>query len=128
MWSADEERYREAFLSMLEYYMDRAEATAERGRKNQAKFNADGSYWFWEYERSRSGDQFERLMRHFREGTILAPMTPLILCYGAQGVESTLRGLYYAGRLERRYGVRFLLAQPIPNAIRTYRLRLKTGG
>ncbi len=119
MWSADEEAYREAFISMLEYYMDRAEATADRGRKNQAKFNADGSYWFWEYERSR-GERFERLMRHFRQGTIVTPMTPLILCYGAQGVESVLRGLYYAGRLERRYGVRFLLAQPMENQTQPY--------
>lgn len=115
LWSADEATYRRAFIGMLDYYMDRAEATADRGWKNQAKFNADGSYWFWEYERNKTSAEFARLMDHFKNGTIMAPMTPLILTYGAQGVESVLRGLYYAGRLERRYGVRFVLAQPMEN-------------
>jgi alpha-mannosidase len=115
LWSGDESAYRAAFIRMLDYYMARAEATADRGRKNQAKFNADGSLWFWEYERTKSRAEFERLMNHFRDGAILAPMTPLILTYGSQGVESVLRGLYYAGRLERRYGVRFVLAQPMEN-------------
>ncbi len=115
LWSGDESAYRGAFIRMLDYYMARAEATADRGWKNQAKFNTDGSYWFWEYERNRSRADFERLMDHFRAGTIIAPMTPLVLTYGAQGVESVLRGLYYAGRLERRFGVRFVLAQPMEN-------------
>ncbi len=115
MWSGDESAHRRAFIRMLDYYMARAEATADRGWKNQAKFKADGSYWFWEYERNRSRSDFERLMNHFRDGTILAPMTPLVLTYGAQGVESVLRGLYYTGRLERRFGVRFVLAQPMEN-------------
>ena len=34
-------------------------------------------------------------------------MTTLVSCYGGQPAEAVLRGMYYAGRLERRFGFRF---------------------
>src|SRR5437868_4998777 len=50
MWSGDEAQYRAAFLAMLDYYMNQAEATAGNGPDARAKFNCDGSLWVWEYE------------------------------------------------------------------------------
>ena len=42
-------------------------------------------------------------------------MTTLACCYGGQPAEAVLRGMYYAGRLERRYGLRFPLAVAMEN-------------
>ena len=42
-------------------------------------------------------------------------MTTLVSCYGGQPAEAVLRGMYYAGRLERRFGLRFSLAVAMEN-------------
>ena len=51
-WSGDAATYRQAFLDMLDYYLDRVEATAGAPDDYQARFNCDGSLWLWEAEAS----------------------------------------------------------------------------
>lgn len=47
-----------------------------------------------------------RLAERIRDGHITIPYNTLISCYGAQPAEAVLRGMYLAGSLERRYGLR----------------------
>lgn len=56
-------------------------------------------------------------MARIKDGTIGAPLNTLVSCYGGQPVEAVLRGLYYAGRLERRYDLRFRLANATENQV-----------
>lgn len=110
LWSANESQYRTAFLQMLDYYLDQADATAGDASEFQSRFSADGAYWLWTYETNRSAAAFERLIGRMKSGHITAPMTLLHLGYGAMPAEAVLRSLYYAGRLERSYGLKFKLA------------------
>ena len=62
LWTMDEEGYRKAFLEMLDYYLDQIDATANNPLAFQARWNCDGSFWLWTYERNKSAAEFDRLM------------------------------------------------------------------
>ncbi len=121
-WSGDDLQYRTAFLSMLDYYMDQAEATASNPPDQRGRFNCDGSLWVWEYEHNRSEADFDRLVSHLADGSITMPKNTLITLYGAMPAEAILRDMYYAGRLERRYGLAFPMVVPMENQV------LQSGG
>ena len=115
MWTADEAAYRDAFVTMLDYYIALAEKTAGEPPQWQSRWSCDGSYWLWTYERERGVESFNRLIAQLRRGHISAPLNALVSCYGGQPAEAVLRGMYYAGRLERRYGLRFRQAVAMEN-------------
>lgn len=114
-WTANETVYRQAFVDMLDFYLDLADTTAGNPPDYRSRWACDGSFWLWEYERNRSPAQFQRLIDNIRSGHISAPMTPLVILYGGAPAETVLRGLYYSGRLERRFGLDFDLAVSMEN-------------
>ncbi len=115
VWSGTAAQYRTAFQAMLDFYMSQAEATAANPSDSRGRFNCDCSLWAWEYEHARSAADFTRLADHLRAGDISMPLNPAVLCYGGSSTESVLRGMYYAGRLERRLGMRFPLVAAMEN-------------
>lgn len=114
-WTADGATYTGVFTSMLDFYMAQAESTAANPSDARGRFNTDCSLWMWDYERHRSPAQFNRLMGHVATGNISMPLNNAVLCYGGTPAEAVLRSMYYAGRLERRFGVRFRLAAAMEN-------------
>ena len=114
-WTADDVTYRAAFLGMLDFYMAQAESTASNPVDSRGRFNADCSLWMWEYERNKTPAQFARLMNHVRAGDISMPLNAAVICYGGSPAEAVLRSMYYAGRLERRFALRFPLAVAMEN-------------
>jgi alpha-mannosidase len=122
MWVADASACRAAFLEMLDYYLDLADSTSGAESDFQSRFACDGSYWIRTYEQSRTASQFERLIGRIRSGHITVPMTLLNLCYGGMPAEAILRSLYYAGNLERRYGLKFKLTLAQENQALPYGL------
>jgi alpha-mannosidase len=104
-WSGDAAQYRRAFLDTLDYYMDQAESTADRPVDGRSRYNVDGSLWIWEYEHTRPPAEFARLIDHVRAGNISVPFQSLVLLLGAMPTEAVLRDMYYAGSLERRFGL-----------------------
>jgi len=123
-WAAGEERYREVFLSTLDYYLDQADATIAAGNapEHQGRWNCDGSFWMWEYGRNRTAVQFQRLIDRIKSGHISVPLNALCVCLGGAPLEAIVRGMYYAGKMERQYGVRFRLAYTLENATQPYGL------
>ncbi len=115
LWAADEETYARVFVDLLDFHLRLADETAANPAPYRNRFNCDGSFWLWMYERRKSAAEFARLMGRVKDGTISAPLNTLVSCYGAQPAEAVLRGLYYAGRLERRYDVRFPLVAAMEN-------------
>jgi alpha-mannosidase len=115
MWTADEEFYRRAFLEMIDFYLDEIDHTAQRSSDQQARWNCDGSLWMWTYEKHRTKPQFERLIARLRSGHMSVPLTTAVSCYGAMPAEAVLRSMYYAGSVERQYGLRFPLAVAMEN-------------
>jgi alpha-mannosidase len=110
MWKTGESGYRQAFLDMLDYYLDLADQTAGKSADYRSRFNPDGSFWVRVYEQNRTTAKFNRLIGRIKDGSISVPVTLLNLCYGAMPAEAVLRSMYYAGQLERNYGLDLKLA------------------
>jgi hypothetical protein len=115
MWPADADTYANVFVEMLDWHLKLADETATNAPAYRNRFNCDGSYWLWNYEQKKTPAEFARLIERIKDGTISAPLNTVVSCYGGQPVEAVLRGMYYAGRLERRYGLRFPLAVAMEN-------------
>ena len=115
MWTGNEAQYDSAFVKMLDYYLNQIEATKHNAPDFQARFNCDGSFWLKVYEEYRSPAQFNRLVAALRSGHISSPLNMLVSTYGAQPTEAVLRGMYYAGHMERRLNLRFPLAVCMEN-------------
>lgn len=114
-WTADDAAYRTAFGSMIDYYLDLADSTAGNPSDYRSRWHCDGSLWLWEYERTRTPAQFQRLIGAIRSGSISAPLNPLVVNNGASPAEAIIRGMYYPGRLERRNTLRFRVAISMEN-------------
>ena len=114
-WTADDVQYRAAFIETLDYYLGQIDKTQNDPDPFQTRWNCDGTLWLWEYEHNKSAAEFERLMKRVADGHISCPLNALVSTYGAQPAEAVLRGMYYAGDLERRFGVRFPMAVSMEN-------------
>lgn len=110
MWTGNEEAYRRSFVKMLDYYLDLADKTAKRPSELQSRWHADGSFWIWTFEKDKRPAEFERLISRIRDGHISFPLNALVSTYGGTPTEAVLRGMYYAGSLERRFGLQIPLA------------------
>ncbi len=115
MWTANEAAYDSAFVHMLDYYLRQIDSTKKNVPDYQARFNCDGSYWLKAYESYRSTAQFQHLIAAIKSGHISSPLNLLVSCYGAQPTEAIIRGMYYAGALERKYKMRFSMAGSMEN-------------
>ena len=115
MWTADEAKYDSAFVKMLDYYLHQIDSTRNNPSDFQARFNTDGSIWLKAYEKYRSPAQFNKLIAAIKSGHISSPLNMLVSCYGAQPTEAVIRGMYYAGQLERKFKLRFTLAGSMEN-------------
>lgn len=115
MWTADADTYANVFVEMIDFHLKLADETAANPSPYRNRFNADGSLWLAAYEQRKSPAEFARLISRIRDGTISVPLNTLVSCYGGQPVETVLRGMYYAGRIERAHGLRFPLAVAMEN-------------
>src|SRR4051794_14359096 len=61
MWTVDSETYAAVFVDMLDYYLALADATEANPSPYQSRFNPDGSFWLWTYERKKSPAEFDHL-------------------------------------------------------------------
>src|SRR6185436_4128762 len=122
IWSDTEENYEKHFVRMLDYYLAEADATAGEPPAFRSRFSTDGSYWLKVYERTKTPQEFARLMGRIRDGHIGCPIVTLALCYGGMPAEAVIRSMYYPGRLERKYGVRFPVAHDMENQTTPYGL------
>lgn len=119
-WTAGEGVYRQAFLETIDYYLDLADATADNSPEHQSRWNCDGSFWMWTYEKNKSSADFQRLINRIKSGHISVPLNALCICPGGAPTEAVLRGMYYSGKIERQYDLRFRLAYLIENQTLPY--------
>jgi alpha-mannosidase len=117
MWSADEITYDSAFVQMIDAWIANNNATNANPPDYQTKFNCDGSYWAWAYEKSRTPAQFQTFINQVKAERIIVPMNPLVITYGCVPTEATLRGMYYAGELQRKYNLKFDIAQSMEDQV-----------
>lgn len=122
MWAGDEATYRQAFLDMIDFYLAQADRTAGSAAPYRGRFNLDGTFWIWEYERNRSAADVARLVNRIKDGHISVPLNPLVTVYGGMPAEAVLRSMYYAGQLERRFGLRIPIAVAMEDQTHPYGL------
>ena len=121
-WTADGEAYRQAFLEMLDYYLDLTETTQNEAYEHQSRFNCDGNFWMWVYEKNKSAQEFQRLIDQIKSGHISIPYNALVSCLGGTPAEAVIRGMYYAGAMERKYDLDLSLAVAMENQTLPYGL------
>jgi alpha-mannosidase len=114
-WTADLPTYERVFTEMLDYYLDLADQTQNEPSEFQSRWNCDGSYWVWVYEKNKSQADFGRLVERIRSGHISVPLNALCICPGGAPAEAVLRGMYYPGKLERRHNLRLPIAYSMEN-------------
>ncbi|MEO8765507.1 MAG: T9SS type A sorting domain-containing protein [Ginsengibacter sp.] len=117
MWTADAATYDNAFITMIDTWMANNNATNANAPDYQTKFNFDGTYWAWSYEKQKTAAQFQALMNQVKNERIVIPMNPLIITYGCVPAEATLRGMYYAGELQRKYSIPFDMSMSMENQV-----------
>ena len=121
-WTADEATYKQAFLKMLDYYLDLADSTQNNKPEFQSRWNCDGSYWMWVYQKNKTASQFQRLIDRIKDGHVSVPLNALVVCLGGAPAEAVIRGMYYPGKIEREFGVNFDLAISMENMTLPYGL------
>jgi alpha-mannosidase len=117
MWSADEPTYDTAFVNMIDAWMANNNATSNNLPDYQTKFNCDGTYWAWAYEKHKTAGQFQDFINQIKNEKIVLPMNPLIITYGCVPAEAAIRGMYYAGELQRKYNIPFEMAMSMENQV-----------
>lgn len=122
LWSANEAFYENYFSTGLEYYLQQMAATDSAPSDQRMRWNADGTLWLSTYEKHHTASEFSALMDRFREGRLNAPMNTLVSVHGGSPLEVVLRDMYYAGRLERRFNVKFDLAIAMENQVMSFGL------
>ncbi len=122
MWTGNEEEYRQAFIEMLDHYLDLADKTKKEPSEFQSRWHCDGTIWLWNYERNKTAPEFARLIENIRDGHISVPLNALVSTYGGTPMEAILRGMYYAGSIERRFNLRLPLAIAMENQTLPYGL------
>ena len=112
VWSANEAVYKNAMLTTLDKYLFQIDSTIAAGLpfRLQAKYNCDGSFWFWLYEKNRNAAQMNNLVEKVKSGHVTVPYNPLAVLYGGMPIEASLRGMYYGGHLQKKYGIDMKLA------------------
>lgn len=115
MWSGDETQYDSAFVKTLDFHLRKIDSTKNNPTNFQDRFNCDGSYWLKTYQKYRSTKEFDKLIAAIKSGHISSQLNSVVSTYGAQPTEAAIRGMYYAGQLERKYNLRFTMAQAMEN-------------
>jgi alpha-mannosidase len=115
LWSGNEATYAKVLDDMSDLYLNEMDATATQPEDYQMKWVADGSFWMWNYQQTKTAAQFARFMSRVSDGHITVPLNAMVSVYGGQPTEAVLRGMYYAGHMERAYNLRFPLAVAMEN-------------
>jgi alpha-mannosidase len=115
MWTADEATYRASFKAMIDYYINQNNLTANNPSFYQNRFNLDGYFWAYVYEKDKTPAQFQTFINQVKAGKFSIPYNGLVSCYGGMPAEGVLRGMYYPGYLQRKYGINMTLAVSMEN-------------
>lgn len=126
-WNADLATYENAFVDMLDYYLQKAKETAgeipgipAELPQFQSRFHADGTNWLWTYRQRKTPAEFDALIAKIRSGHISVNMLSNVMNGGGMPTEAYIRSMLFAGQLERDYGLEFELATFMENQTLPY--------
>lgn len=114
-WEADTTLYKVELPKMIDYYLNQLQFTKNNPPSEQTKYNCDGTIHLWYYEQTRTQAQFQQLIDKIKSGHISVMANTEITTFGPVPAEAVIRDLYYAGSLERKYGISFPMAMSQEN-------------
>ena len=114
-WTADEKGYELVALHEIDYYLDLADQTANLPGPYQSRYNLDGAWYAYVYQKNKNAQEFQRLIDQIKSGHISLPLNHVVSTYGGQPTEAILRGMYWSGMLERQYDLDLDLAVSMEN-------------
>lgn len=117
MYYADEKGYDTLFVNMIDKWMANNNATSTKPPDYQTKFICDGTYWAWVYAKKKTAAQFQSFMNQVKSEKMVITMNPLIVTYGCVPAEATIRGMYYAGELKKKYSIPMDMAIAMENQV-----------
>ncbi len=115
LWSGTVADHEQWIPQMIDHYLDLNDATANNPAPYRNKWNCDGWYWVEIYKRNRPAAQFDRLIAQLQSGQMTVPLNGLVCTHGGNTTEGVIRSGYYAGRLQRQYGIDIPLAISMEN-------------
>lgn len=126
-WNADLATYEDAFVDMLDYYLQMARETSGEVPgipaelpQFQSRFHADGTNWLWTYRQRKTQAEFDELIAKIKSGHISVNMLSNVMNGGGMPTEAYIRSMLFAGQLERDYGLKFELATFMENQTLPY--------
>jgi alpha-mannosidase len=121
-WEGTADTYVTVLHDILVENLNRIDATISEPLAHQHKFNCDGTLWVWNYDKEypNNPEYLTRLINRIRDGHVSIPLNALCLCLGGTPAEGVLRGMYYAGSIERRFNLDIDLVYIVENQTLPY--------
>ncbi|MFC2124909.1 glycosyl hydrolase-related protein [Bacteroidota bacterium] len=110
MWNGDEEYWYDLSLKMAEFYLKLGEGSANNQPDRRSRWNYDVAWVLYMLEKRTSPEFFTRIIEQIKNGQASVPYSFTLQTYGGATAETILRGFYYGGYLERKYGIDIDLA------------------
>ena len=116
MWNNEEADYQKMIVEMTNWYLNLNQGTRNAAYELRNKWNFDCSYWLWVLEHKKDSAYFARVIQQIKDSLMSVPYNFVLPTFGATPAEAVIRGMYYSGYLERKYGIPIKLAVAQENA------------
>jgi alpha-mannosidase len=110
MWNATEDEWYKYNFDMAKFYLNIGESTKGNAPEARSKWNYDVAWTLDMMEKRAPKEFLDRVIDQIKLGQASVPFNYTLPVYGASTLESVLRSFYYAGHLERAYGLDIDLA------------------
>ena len=74
------------------------------------KWNFDCSYWLWVLERKKDSTYFAKVLQQIKDSLISILYNFVLPTFDATPAEAVIRGMNYSGYLQRKYGIKIVMA------------------
>jgi alpha-mannosidase len=116
MYNGDYEQWKKYVFDMTDFYLKLGEGTIKEPLERQSKWNYDSAIWLWMLEKYKDKPYFDRVIDQLKRQQASVPYNFILPAYGATPAEAVIRGMYYGGHLERKYGIDVDMAVAQENA------------
>ena len=116
MYNGDYDKWKQYIFDMTDFYLGLGEGTIKEKPEAQSKWNYDSSIWLWMLEKHKSPEYFNRVLAQLKNNQASVPYNFILPAFGATPTEAVIRGMYYSGYLERKYGLDIDIAVAQENA------------
>lgn len=116
MYNGDYDKWKQYIFDMTDFYLGLGEGTINEKPEARSKWNYDSSIWLYMLEKHKSPEYFNRVLAQLKNNQASVPYNFILPAYGATPAEAVIRGMYYSGYLERKYGLEIDIAVAQENA------------